>query len=450
GGPGLAAKHLIEIHQSFGNEGVRRTVNGLQATRGNQFVVQMMRNDAVAKRLASDARETAAAGPPGSVRTALSSRDSGTPLRSAQREMFRAKTGADPSGVRILNNDRSHRAAAAIGARAFTLGNRIFFAKGQYNPVSLSGRRLLFHEVAHTYQQRNATMPPMESLTMSGPHDRQERQADQVAWSVANSRGERGANVGGHPEFREVAAAGRLSVARLQRAISFTTTDGTFTTNNMGVHENAAGFRFQSVVPTFQWQPSVTIHGSPGDRFTEWEAAHHQVAKSFWRNVYWGFGTNRTRRRYYIRGGLPMRDATAAGNTWYHDAFARGFGANGDIRQPIIRDSPGSARHPWNNPTAGRTGNRGFFNYGFGFVATLSARHTPTGTGARAFRHLNHVHWNFGIGGNFNAARALNSRVSITTGGPINRSGVYSGRDPANPPMHGGDIVNNNFRHTDT
>jgi hypothetical protein len=145
-----------------------------------------------------------------------------------------------------------------------------------------------------------------------------------------------------------------------------------------------------------------------------------------------------------------MRDATGTGNTWYHDPFALSFSAAGQTLSPVMNDSPGSAREPWTNPVAGRAGNSGFFNYGFGFVTTLSARHTPTGTGAAAFRHLNHVHWNFGIAGDFDAARALGSRVNITTGGPVNRSKVFSGFDASNPPMHGGDIINNNFAQTTT
>ena len=78
-------------------------------------------------------------------------------------------------------------------------------------------------------------------------------------------------------------------------------------------------------------------------------------------------------------------------------------------------------------------------------VATLSARHVPDGTGAAAFRHLRHVHWNFGIAGNFDGGRVGQDRVRITSGGPINHGGPYGGADPANRPMHGGDLALGNI-----
>src|SRR5262249_20269494 len=38
----------------------------------------------------------------------------------------------------------------ALGARAFSVNERIFFGAGQYQPSTAGGRRLLAHEVAHT------------------------------------------------------------------------------------------------------------------------------------------------------------------------------------------------------------------------------------------------------------------------------------------------------------
>ena len=98
----------------------------------------------------------------------------------------------------------------------------------------------------------------------------------------------------------------------------------------------------------------------------------------------------------------------------------------------------------------GRVGNRGWFNHGIGFVATLSARHIPDGTGANAFRHLRHVHWNFGIAGTFDANQPMANRVNITVGGPINHGGPYSGYDPDNRPIHGGGVALDNLDQEDT
>ncbi|MBL4901399.1 MAG: DUF4157 domain-containing protein [Desulfocapsa sp.] len=455
-GPELAAKHLQSIKRIYGASGVQKTIIGLQATRGNQFVSRIMEISIGANAVISNEMQKSTKAPvPDQVENIINSSKSGIPLRAKEQVLMKNATRKDPKNVRLYNNQDSHEAAESIGARAFTVGQNIYFGKGQYNPEKTSGRELLAHEVAHAFQQERAPMPPVGSMKVSSPGDHLERQADQIARSVIQFDKNKAANTGLNQDdevaSNNLTTVTRTNVARIHRAISFTTAEGAFTTNNMSKAETAAGFRFQAdVQPLFQWQPDVTIHGNAGDSFADWETAHHQVGKSFWRNVYWGTGGNRTRRRFRINGGLPMRDATAAGNTWYHDPLAQGFAASGDTRSPNINDSPASARHPWNNPVAGRVGDSGWFNYGFGFVATLSARHTPTGTAAAAFRHLDSVHWNFGIAGNFDASRPLGTRVNITSGGPINRSGVFSGHDPTNPPMHGGDIINNNFAHTDT
>jgi hypothetical protein len=243
-----------------------------------------------------------------------------------------------------------------------------------------------------------------------------------------------------------------VSVARVQRVISFTTAVGNFDTNNVVADEATSpdGFILSSPVPTFHWQPDVTIHGDAGDVFADWETGHHQTAKGFWLNVWWGTGVNRTHRRRVIDGGLPMRDvAQTAANTWYSDFRAQGFAADGEVESPIMRDTPSTGVIPWNNPIAGRVSTRGWFNYGFGFVSTVSARHIPDGAGAGAFRHLNHVHWNFQLDGTFDTTRPVGAQVTVNDG-VINRSGMIPGIDVDNPPMHGGDVVNDHFLDTDT
>jgi hypothetical protein len=389
---------------------------------------------------------------PQAVQTQLNSNNAGRQLSREQRDQFGRATGHDVSRVQLFDDQHASDAAAAIGARAFTVGQRIFFNRGEFDPGRESGRELLMHELVHTVQQRDAQMPDAKKLDISSPNDRQEHEAERVARSVIRRERKAAANDGLETEQElaghETIAAGSSSIARVQRAITFTTADHAPTTNNVAADETAAGFQLRSADPTFQWQPDVTIHGDAGDPFADWETAHHQVAKGFWENIWWGAGAARTHRRVTIAGGLPMRDATAAGNTWYSDWRAQGFAANGDVRSPVMRDRPQTALIPWNNPVAGRAGNSGSFNYGFGFVSTLSARHIPDGTGAAAFRHLNHMHWNFTLDGTFDGALALGARVTVT-GGAINHSKMFSGADPANMPMHGGAIVNDNFTTTD-
>ncbi|HEX3045706.1 MAG TPA: DUF4157 domain-containing protein, partial [Bacillota bacterium] len=58
----------------------------------------------------------------------------GVSLPENTKEFFEEKMGADFSKVRIHNDQQAHESAAAINAKAFTVGNRIAFGKGEYNP----------------------------------------------------------------------------------------------------------------------------------------------------------------------------------------------------------------------------------------------------------------------------------------------------------------------------
>ena len=60
---------------------------------------------------------------------------------------------ADLSAVRLHRDVAAHEAAHAAGARAFTTGNEIFFARGAFSPANRDGFELLGHEVAHVLQQ---------------------------------------------------------------------------------------------------------------------------------------------------------------------------------------------------------------------------------------------------------------------------------------------------------
>jgi hypothetical protein len=376
-------------------------------------------------------------------------RSPGQPLDAATRAFFEPRMRHEFSRVRVHTDAKAAASALAVNAIAYTVGQHVVFGQGQFAPYSAAGRRLLAHELAHTVQQRDAIMPSLERLEVSSPDDDHEHQAERVVQAVVQSTGPTSAKDGESEEHPEPAlAADPMHVARLQRVISFTTADGVFTPNNVVANEDATGFTLSSPDPTFQWQPDVTIHGEAGDVFADWEVAHHQVGKGDWLNVWWGTGADRTHRHQTITGGLPIRDATAAGNTWYSDWRAQGFTADGDVRSPVMHDTP-SERIPWANPLPPRGGTRGWFNFGLGFVSTLSARHIPDGTGAAAFRHLAHVHWNFSVDGTFDTTLPVPGRVTLN-GGAINTSRVIPGFDPANRPMHGGPIFSDNIVDTDT
>jgi hypothetical protein len=76
------------------------------------------------------ARSSAAAAPaavPPEVATTLSSAQ-GAPLQEP--EQWSARVGADVTGAHVVTGEGAPQAAAAIGARAFTVGNRVFMGAG--------------------------------------------------------------------------------------------------------------------------------------------------------------------------------------------------------------------------------------------------------------------------------------------------------------------------------
>lgn len=81
----------------------------------------------------------------------------GQPLDAATRAWFEPKLGRDLSDVRIHTDAGAAQAAQQLAARAFTFGNHIAFAAGEYQPDSESGKRLLAHELAHVMQNDDAT-----------------------------------------------------------------------------------------------------------------------------------------------------------------------------------------------------------------------------------------------------------------------------------------------------
>lgn len=64
-----------------------------------------------------------------------------------------SRFGYDFSDVRIHSDEKASESANAIKALAYTVGNDIVFGKGQYQPKTSEGRRLLAHELTHVIQR---------------------------------------------------------------------------------------------------------------------------------------------------------------------------------------------------------------------------------------------------------------------------------------------------------
>ncbi|MDH5653067.1 MAG: DUF4157 domain-containing protein [Gammaproteobacteria bacterium] len=80
-------------------------------------------------------------------------RGRGRPIPGEIRDKLGNRMGRDFRHVGVHTGDEANALNRKINARAFTVGNDVFFSDNQYAPHSHSGQRLLAHELAHVSQQ---------------------------------------------------------------------------------------------------------------------------------------------------------------------------------------------------------------------------------------------------------------------------------------------------------
>ncbi len=100
-------------------------------------------------------------------------------LDPATRAFFEPRLGHDFSRVRVHADSRAAESARQLNARAYTVGRNLVFGAGQYAPATLTGQRLLAHELAHTVQQQGGPNPaPI-------PGSAAEIEADRISQAIA-------------------------------------------------------------------------------------------------------------------------------------------------------------------------------------------------------------------------------------------------------------------------
>jgi Domain of unknown function (DUF4157) len=88
---------------------------------------------------------------PVGVRDSLGS--PGAPLNQETRARMELRMGFDFSRVRVHTDGAAARSAREMQARAYTTGNDVVFAEGEFAPETQVGRALLAHELTHVVQQ---------------------------------------------------------------------------------------------------------------------------------------------------------------------------------------------------------------------------------------------------------------------------------------------------------
>jgi hypothetical protein len=139
----------------------------------------------------------------------------GMPLDSAVSRRMEARFAHDFSRVRVHADAPAAASAEALGARAYTAGEHIVFARNAYSPSTAHGQRLIAHELAHVAQVGHRGLGPAEELRVSAPDSAAEQAARAAAGmavlgaQVSLPRGSpSGANVFRDPEPNE--GAGKL------------------------------------------------------------------------------------------------------------------------------------------------------------------------------------------------------------------------------------------------
>lgn len=111
----------------------------------------------------------------------------GRPLDPGARADMEGLLGAEFSDVKIHTGPKAAASAAALQARAYTVGNEIVFGEGAYAPGTADGQHTLAHELTHVVQQRQGPVSGRDTGTgvaISDPSDSFEQEAESKAAQV--------------------------------------------------------------------------------------------------------------------------------------------------------------------------------------------------------------------------------------------------------------------------
>jgi Domain of unknown function (DUF4157) len=144
--------NLIEVNQtSQAANSEEHPILKLQRTVGNQAVQRLLK----ARRDAHN-EPVKSVGP--DVQGQIEEqKDGGEQLPADIQSEMEQELGSDLSDVRLHTDSTSAELAKSLGARAFTQGRDVFFARGAYDENSLRGRETLIHELTHVAEGRTVT-----------------------------------------------------------------------------------------------------------------------------------------------------------------------------------------------------------------------------------------------------------------------------------------------------
>jgi uncharacterized protein DUF4157 len=110
-------------------------------------------------------------------------RGHGEPLPGGVRRHMEHRLGHNFSDVRIHRGPAAEASAHAVDALAYTVGHDVVFGGGTFQPDTISGRRLITHELSHVAAQPSAAGLAGTRLRVSSPDEAAERHATQISES---------------------------------------------------------------------------------------------------------------------------------------------------------------------------------------------------------------------------------------------------------------------------
>ena len=169
--PPRAAERRADPNQQRGLAPPQAALLDMQRACGNRSVGWMLEAGA-----ARGAREPSGEDHAGAAQLAsyVERPGAGRALDPVTQTAMGARFGHDFGDVRVHDDATASRAAAALGAQAFTLGKSVFFANGRYRQDA--GDALLTHELAHVAQQDGSRPGVVPSSDPA--HEAQARRAE--------------------------------------------------------------------------------------------------------------------------------------------------------------------------------------------------------------------------------------------------------------------------------
>ena len=168
-------------------------------------------------------------------------RSPGHPLDAKTLAFMEPYFAQDFSRVRVHTDVRAAESAAAVNALAYTIGNNVAFGEGHYTPETVTGRRLIAHELTHVVQQNFGTPAPQTKLAIGDMNDSLEKEAIQAE-----------SFTGLQPSVDKITARSGAALARAPKAASI---------GSKFVHSSATN-KYKNVHAEFDGQDFIVYDGT--------------------------------------------------------------------------------------------------------------------------------------------------------------------------------------------